>query len=142
MTIVDLLAAARRRLRRVAPQAVAGELAAGAVLVDIRSQCQRERDGVIPGAVFHPRNVLEWRVDPASGHSDPSLSGDLRRRIILVCDEGYQSSLAAGTLQDLGFVNATDLDGGFQAWRAAGLAVERLPDSRGIPPREAGAEPS
>src|SRR4051794_25624868 len=113
MTIVDLLAAARRRLRRVAPQAVAGELAAGAVLVDIRSQCQRERDGVIPGAVFHPRNVLEWRVDPASGHSDPSLSGDLRRRIILVCDEGYQSSLAAGTLQDLGFVNATDLDGGF-----------------------------
>src|SRR3954451_1552177 len=95
LTIVDLLAAARRRLRRVGCDDVAAELKAGAGLVDIRSELQRESDGVPPGAVFHPRNVLEWRVDPASGHSDPALSGDLDRRIILVCNEGYQSSLAA-----------------------------------------------
>ena len=96
------------------------------VVVDIRSELQRERDGLIPGAIFHPRNVLEWRMDPASGYDDPRISRDLDRRIILVCDEGYQSSLAAATLQDLGFAHATDLDGGFQAWRAAGLPVEPL----------------
>jgi rhodanese-related sulfurtransferase len=122
-TIHHLLAAARARLRRVTPEDAAAELAGGAVLVDIRSEEQRARDGAIPGAIAHPRNVLEWRVDPASGHSDPALSGDLERRIVLVCNEGYQSSLAAATLQDLGFANATDLVGGFQAWRAAGLPV-------------------
>ncbi len=71
----------------------------------------------------HPRNVLEWRADPASGHSDAVLSAALNRCVILVCDEGYQSSLAAATLKDLGFENATDLIGGFQAWRAAGLTI-------------------
>jgi rhodanese-related sulfurtransferase len=75
--------------------------------------------------VSHPRNVLEWRIDPASGHSDPLLSSDPGRRIILVCDGGYASSLAAATLQDLGFPRATDLVGGFRAWRDAGLPVER-----------------
>lgn len=81
---------------------------------------------MIPGALFYPRNVLEWRIDPASGYSDPSLGGDLGRWLILVCNEGYQSSLAAGTLQDLGFAPATDLIGGFQGWRAAGLPIEPL----------------
>lgn len=99
-------------------------MAGGAVTIDIRSERQRERDGVIPGAHFLLRNALEWRLDPASGHSDPSLGDDLDRHVILVCDEGYQSSLAAATLQDLGFRRATDLAGGFQAWRAAGLSVE------------------
>jgi rhodanese-related sulfurtransferase len=101
-------------------------MAAGAVLIDIRSETQRERDGLIPGAHVVPRNVLEWRLDPASGHADPALgpADDLDRHLILVCDGGYQSSLAAATLQDLGFTRATDLTGGFQAWRAAGLAVE------------------
>jgi rhodanese-related sulfurtransferase len=93
-------------------------------LIVVRSPIKRERDGLIPGAHFLPRNVLEWRLDPASGYSDPSLD-DLDRHVILVCNEGYQSSLAAATLQDLGFARATDLDGGFQAWRAAGLPVER-----------------
>ncbi len=93
------------------------------MIVDIRSEVQRAHDGAIPGAVWHPRNVLEWRMDPASGHSDPELSADLERTVILVCNEGYQSSLAAATLQDLGFVNATDLIGGFQAWRQAGLPI-------------------
>ena len=96
----------------------------GAVLIDIRCEHQRERDGVIPGAHAVARNALEWRLDPASGHSDPSLGDGLDRLVILVCDEGYQSSLAAATLQDLGFPHATDLIGGFQAWRAAGLSVE------------------
>ena len=73
--------------------------------------------------------MLEWRLDPASGHSDPALSDDLDRHVILVCDEGYQSSLAAATLQDLGFARATDLVGGFQAWRAAGCPVEVCPPS-------------
>jgi len=123
-TINDLLDAARRRLRRLGPQEACDAMAGGAVLIDIRSERQRERDGVIPGVLFIPRNALEWRLDPASGHGDPSLGDDLDLLVILVCDEGYQSSLAAAILQDLGFPRATDLVGGFQAWRAAGLSVE------------------
>src|SRR3954453_17998987 len=123
MPVEELLARARSVLRRVDAEAAAEAIGRGAVLVDIRSEVQRERDGVIPGAIFHPRNVLEWRCDASSGHDDPRLSGDLGRRIILVCNEGYQSSLAAATLQDLGFARATDLVGGFQAWAAAGLPV-------------------
>jgi rhodanese-related sulfurtransferase len=126
-TIHELLDAARQRLRRVDPQEARDAIAAGAVLIDIRTERQRERDGVIPSAQFLPRNVLEWRLDPASGHSDPALSDDLDRHVILVCDEGYQSSLAAATLQDLGFSRATDLVGGFQAWRAAGCPVAACP---------------
>lgn len=127
-TIAELLDAARARLVRVtAEEALEAFEGGDALLVDIRSELQRERDGCIPGAIFHARNCLEWRVDPSSGHDDPRLSGDLGARIVLVCDEGYQSSLAAATLQDLGFTRATDLVGGFQAWQAAGLPVERAP---------------
>jgi rhodanese-related sulfurtransferase len=123
-TINDLLTAARARIERLEPDEAAAAVREDALLVDIRSELQRERDGVIPGALHHPRNVLEWRMDPASGFSDPAVGG-LDRRVILVCDEGYQSSLAAATLRDLGFVHAADLVGGFQAWREAGLPVER-----------------
>jgi rhodanese-related sulfurtransferase len=123
-TVHDLLDAARRRLQRVTVSEAPEAVRRGALLVDIRSELQRQRDGEVPDAVRHPRNVLEWRADPASGHSDPRLSGDLLRRIIVICDEGYQSSLAAATLQDLSFINATDLIGGFQAWRAAGLPID------------------
>lgn len=120
-----MLAAARARIDRVTPaDAFAAVHSDDALLVDIRSELQRARDGVIPGALFHPRNVLEWRMDPSSGHSDPAIGG-LDRRVIVVCDAGYQSSLAAAALRDLGFARAADLDGGFQAWRAAGLPVER-----------------
>jgi rhodanese-related sulfurtransferase len=122
-TIDELLAAARARLERLAPREAWDAVRGGAVIVDIRSEVQRERDGVIPGALFHPRNVLEWRADPTSPYRDPALAGDPGRRVIVVCDEGYQSSLAAATLQDLGFTRATDVVGGFQAWRAAGLPV-------------------
>jgi rhodanese-related sulfurtransferase len=125
-TIDDLLTAARRRLERLGPaEARAAADAGDALLVDIRSEVQRAADGVIPGALPLPRNALEWRADPDCPHRDPVLSADLDRLVVLVCDEGYQSSLAAATLQDLGFRRATDLAGGFQAWRAAGLPVER-----------------
>jgi rhodanese-related sulfurtransferase len=124
--IDELLAEARERLHRVDPeQARAAVENEGAVLVDIRSDNQRAADGHIPGAIHHPRNVLEWRLDPESEHPDPELSSDLDRKVIIVCNEGYQSSLAAAIAQELGYANATDLVGGFQAWLAAGLPVER-----------------
>ena len=122
-TIEDLLAEARERIDRVGPEEAAAAVRDGALIVDIRQQPQRAADGVVPGAVYHPRNVLEWRADPASDACDPALAGDLERPVIVMCDAGYASSLAAATLQDMGFVRATDLDGGFQAWRAAGLPV-------------------
>ena len=126
-TIHDLLASARARLDRLTPHQAWAAAGHGALLLDIRSETQRRaRDGVIPTAAWHPRNVLEWRMDPASDACDPALSADLDRQVIVVCDEGYQSSLAAATLQDLGFARATDLAGGFQAWRAAGLPVAPL----------------
>jgi rhodanese-related sulfurtransferase len=123
-TIAELLEESRGRLERVGPLEAAAAIRAGALLVDIRSDTQRARDGVVPGAMHHPRNVLEWRAEPDSGASDPELAADLDRHVIVMCHEGYASSLAAATLQDLGFARATDLDGGFQAWRAAGLPVE------------------
>ena len=123
MTIGELLDRAQRRIDRVTVANVGDAVRDGALLVDIRSEAQRARHGLIPGAIFHPRNVLEWRCDPSSGYDDPRLSGDLGRRIVLVCHEGHQSSLAAVTLQELGFTRATDLVGGFLAWAAAGLPV-------------------
>ena len=111
--IEELLEAARARLERLDPAAAQAAMQAGAVLIDIRADSQRDADGVVPDATFIPRNVLEWRCDMMRG-----------ARVILMCDEGYQSSLAAATLCDLG-VDATDLDGGFRAWRAAGLPVSR-----------------
>jgi rhodanese-related sulfurtransferase len=122
-TINDLLADARDRLERLEPPAANAAHQAGALLVDIRSDVQREADGVVPGALFFPRNVLEWRLDPASGHADPRVPGP-GAEVIVMCNDGYQSSLAAATLQELGFARATDLVGGYQAWRAAGLPVE------------------
>jgi len=114
VTIDELLAAARARLSRVAPADLDAERAAGALIVDIRPLEQRERDGELPGAVVIDRNVLEWRLDPASDHRIPEVAGH-DQRIVIVCNEGYQSSLAAATLQDLGLWRATDLIGGFQA---------------------------
>ena len=120
-----MLEEARKRLDRIGAEEAAAAVEQGAVLVDIRSPHQREQDGTVPCAIYHPRNVLEWRLDPASGASDPRLSQDLDRRVIVMCDAGYASSLAAVSAQELGFANATDLVGGFQAWRDAGLPVER-----------------
>jgi rhodanese-related sulfurtransferase len=124
MTVDDLLAEARSGLRRLEPAEAASAISAGAVLVDVRSELQRDRDGVVPGSVFLPRNVLEWRCDPASPARDERVS-DPACQLIVMCDEGYQSSLAAANLRRLGLERATDLAGGFQAWRAAGLPVSR-----------------
>ncbi|MFF2197060.1 rhodanese-like domain-containing protein [Streptomyces sp. NPDC058157] len=94
----------------------------GALLVDIRYQALRERDGVIPGAVVVERNELEWRLDPLGSHRLPEAdSHDLR--VVVICNEGYASSLAVASLRALGLRRATDLTGGFQAWRSAGLPV-------------------
>ena len=126
-TIDDLLAAARARLDRLTPTAALAEAAGGAVIVDTRCAEARRAKGVIPGSVHVPLSVLYWRLDPTSGHDDKSLS-DRGRRVIIVCADGYSSSLAAATLRDLGFERATDLDGGFNGWAAGGFPVERLPD--------------
>jgi rhodanese-related sulfurtransferase len=114
--IARLLAQSRSNLARVLARDLAAEQAAGALVVDIRPVEQRERDGALPGAVVIDRNVLEWRLDPTSPHR-LEIADDPDRRIVLVCNEGYSSSLAAHTLQQLGLVNATDLVGGFRAWR-------------------------
>jgi len=121
-TIDDLLAAARSRLQRLDPAAASQALRDGARMIDIRGDHQIREQGLIPGALVIPRNVLEWRLDPACDHRHPDAPG-LHDQVIVVCHEGYQSSLAAATLQELGFGRATDLDGGFEAWQAAGLPV-------------------
>jgi rhodanese-related sulfurtransferase len=118
----QLLGQARCRLDRLSPERAHAAMLVGALLIDIRSEVQRERDGVVPGSRFIPRNVLEWRCDPVSRWRDEAVS-DAGARIILICSEGYQSSLAAATLQQLGHFDATDVIGGFQAWEAAGLPV-------------------
>jgi rhodanese-related sulfurtransferase len=121
VTIDELLARARAGLARVSPAEAADLQAQGALLVDIRPADQRA-DGEIPGALIIDRNVLEWRLAPSSDHRLPEAPG-AERVVVVVCNEGYSSSLAAATLQELGLPRATDLDGGFQAWRAAGLPV-------------------
>jgi rhodanese-related sulfurtransferase len=101
-----------------------------ALLVDIRYAALRARDGLIPGALVVERNELEWRLDPQGSHRLPEATGhDLR--IVVICNEGYASSLAAESLHRLGLHRATDLVGGFQAWRAAGLPVTVVPEDGG-----------
>jgi rhodanese-related sulfurtransferase len=124
ITVDELLADARRRLKRLAPADALRAMRGGAALIDIRGDAQIARDGAIAGALVIPRNVLEWRLDPASQQRHPR-APQLGDHVILLCDEGYQSSLAAATLQQLGFARATDVEGGFQAWRVAALPVER-----------------
>src|SRR5690606_8671120 len=122
--IDDLLEQVRAGYTRVGPQAAQEAARAGeALLVDIRYAALRERDGLIPGAVVVERKASEWRRAPAGSHGRPEATGqDLR--VVVVCNEGYASSLAAESLHRLGLCRATDLVGGFQAWRAAGLPVE------------------
>lgn len=120
-----VLAEARRNLQRVDPTEAAAILDRDGLLVDIRPAAQRQRYGEIPGALMIERNVLEWRLDPTSPDRHPAVSDDVQRAVVVVCQEGYASSLAAASLQALGLTGATDLDGGFSAWKAAGLPVTR-----------------
>jgi rhodanese-related sulfurtransferase len=126
LTVEELLADARQGLERLTPQQAGAAMADGAILVDIRSDAQRARDGILPGAIHVPRNVLEWRADCSSPHREPALGGP-QARLMLICHEGYQSSLAAATLQRLGR-DATDVIGGYVEWRAAGLPLAPPPD--------------
>jgi rhodanese-related sulfurtransferase len=122
MTIDELLAAARSRLDRLPALAVADAVRDGARLVDIRPEHQRRADGELPDAIVIERVQLEWRLDPTS-EARISEAADHDVAWILVCDEGYSSSLAAATLHDLGLRRTTDVIGGFRAWRQAGLPV-------------------
>jgi rhodanese-related sulfurtransferase len=120
-----LLEEARAGLDRVAPEDLVAEAAAGALVVDTRPVEQRHRDGELPGAVVVDRNVLEWRLDPTCPYR-LGLTEDPDRRVVLVCNEGYSSSLAAATLQQLGLRRATDLVGGFQALLVHGMPTQPL----------------
>jgi rhodanese-related sulfurtransferase len=125
-SIDDVLGAARARLERVMPAEAARAVAErGALLVDTRPEWQRRDEGEIPGALLIERNHIEWRLDPTSDARIPQ-AVDHDVEIIVVCSEGYASSLAAASLQDLGLRNATDLVGGFRAWKAAGLPTREL----------------
>jgi rhodanese-related sulfurtransferase len=121
-TIDELLERVRGRIDRVEPAEAARRLAAGALLIDTRPVEQRVRDGEVPGAVVVDRNVLEWRLDPASPYRIPEVTGyDLE--VIVLCNQGYSSSLVADTLRTLGLRRAADVVGGFEAWAALGLPV-------------------
>jgi len=126
--VEDLLAGARARLRRVTAREAFEEQERGAVLVDTRTYEQRRARGSIPGALVIDRTVFEWRLDPASRWHVPEVA-DHDARVIVLCREGYSSSLAAASLQDLGLRNATDVVGGFDSWEADGLPVEPFTDA-------------
>jgi rhodanese-related sulfurtransferase len=126
-SIDSLLADARRGLARLTPAEAAAAMQRGALLIDTRPVEQRRRDGEIFGAVVIDRNVLEWRLDPASPDRSPELSNrQSDRLLIIMCNEGYSSSLAASTLQRLGLRKVTDVIGGFQSWVASGLPVRHI----------------
>ncbi|HTD49242.1 MAG TPA: rhodanese-like domain-containing protein [Acidimicrobiia bacterium] len=120
-SVDEMLRRARADLVRLSPADAADAMRAGALMVDIRPAALRDADGTIPGAVVIERNVLEWRLDPRGADRIPNVDEDTT--VIIVCDEGYASSLAAATVKQLGLTRATDLVGGFQAWRRAGLPV-------------------
>jgi rhodanese-related sulfurtransferase len=126
----EILASARERIDRVTPGEAFAEVSGGAIVIDIRPAAQRAEDGEVPGSVVIERNHLEWRLDPENDARLPWADRyDLRP--IVICNEGYTSSLAAAALLDLGLARATDVIGGYQAWRAAGLPTAR-PEARTV----------
>lgn len=128
-TVSQVLEEARARIERFAPAEALAATRDGAVLIDIRSDIDRERNGIVPGSLHIPRTVLEWRLDPDSDWRSPYAPG-LDRQIILLCDHAFSSSLAAATLLDLGFSRVADVIGGFEAWRGARLPVGAAPPPR------------
>ncbi len=127
LTLDEMLEHARARIRRLEPRSAHEAAGNGALIIDIRSANDRDRDGVIPGSLHIPRTVLEWRLAPDSPWRSPYVP-DLDQEILLLCDHGYSSSLAAATLKDLGFANAGDVAGGFAAWREAELPTAQARD--------------
>lgn len=122
-TIEEILASARATIDRLTPEEAAVEVAGGALLIDTRDSVIRAAEGELPDAIAVPLSVLYWRLDPSSPFHDPVLARR-ERRVIVVCAHGYSSSLAAATLRRLGFERATDVIGGFEGWKRAGLRVE------------------
>ena len=122
MPVAQVLAAARARYRRLSALEALDAQAAGALLVDVRTAEQRVVDGTVPGAVIVALNHLEWRLDPAEPVTIEA-AGDFDRQVVVLCDEGYCSSLAAARLLDLGYRRATDVIDGFVAWRDLGLPI-------------------
>jgi rhodanese-related sulfurtransferase len=135
----ELLLEARARITRLKPAEALAAVRDGAIVVDIRAATDRERDGVVPGSVHVPRTVLEWRLDPASPWRNPHVAGS-GRRVVVLCDHGFSSSLAAATLVELGYEDAADVEGGFEAWVEAGLP-RALPTRRPGPSELPGMGP-
>ena len=131
-TVDELLAEARQQLQRMQPLVAAAAVSAGALLVDIRPEAQRREEGEVVGATVLERNVLEWRLDPTSAWRIPEVTGH-DQVVIVICSAGYASSFAARSLQQLGFAAATDVIGGFQAWRDAGLPTAPHADASNPP---------
>jgi rhodanese-related sulfurtransferase len=123
-TVAEMLDEARASLQRLEPEEAHAAMEQGALVIDVRCESDRKSTGGIRGALNIPLSVLEWRLDPASETRHPDIDGN-DRRIILICAEGYSSSLAARRLHELGFDDATDVIGGFEAWAERGLPVER-----------------
>jgi rhodanese-related sulfurtransferase len=139
-TLEQLLEEASARIDRLEPADALSALDDGALLIDIRSDLDRERDGIVPGSLHVPRTVLEWRLDPDSPWRNPHVGG-LDRRIVVLCDHGCASILAAAALVELGFAAAGDVIGGFAAWREAGLPTAEAPPSERPAGEPAGMRP-
>lgn len=122
-TAEDLLAEARSKIERLTPVQALEATRQGAIIVDIRCEGDREAEGRIPGSVHVPRTVMEWRADPTSDHRDVRIA-DFGARLIVMCNDGYSSSLAAATLRDMGFASAADMVSGYRGWVTAGLPIE------------------
>lgn len=133
-TLDEMLARARGRIRRLEPREAHEAASRGALIIDIRCSGDRDRDGVIPGSLHVPRTVLEWRLAPGSAWRSPH-APDLDQEVVVICDHGYSSSLAAATLVDLGLSRAGEVVGGFAAWRLAGLPT-MAPLSHDLAPGE------
>jgi rhodanese-related sulfurtransferase len=139
-TLDELLEAARARIERLEPAEALAAVDHGALLIDIRADVDRERDGIVPGSLHIPRTVLEWRLDPESAWRNPHVGG-LDQQIVLLCDHGCSSIFAAAALVELGFARAGDVVGGFAAWREAGLLTVSAPPHRRGPGEPAGMRP-
>ncbi len=139
-TLEELLQAAAASITRLRPDEAAAAVARGAALVDIRSDLDRERDGIVPGSLHIPRTVLEWRLAADSAWRNP-FAPDVDKQVILMCDHGCSSVLAAATVVELGFAKASDVIGGYAAWREAALVTAPAPRHRRRPGELAGMRP-
>jgi rhodanese-related sulfurtransferase len=136
----ELLEAAEASITRLTPADAAVAVEHGATLIDIRSDLDREHNGIVPGSLHIPRTVLEWRLAPDSAWRIPH-APDLEEQVIVICDHGYSSVLAAAALAELGFAKAGDIVGGYAAWRSAGLLTAPAPRRRRAPGELAGMRP-